>query len=51
MLDGGHEVTLYAITIHPHQPISLELSPEIADAAKVAVYQILAELAGAQAAA
>ena len=51
MLDGGHEVTLYAITIDPHQPISLELSPEIADAAKVAVYQILAELAGAQAAA
>ena len=51
MLDGGREVTLYAITIDPHQPISLSLSPEIAHAAKVAVYQILSELTNAQAAA
>ena len=33
MLDGGREVMLYAITIDPHQPISMSLSPEIADAA------------------
>jgi hydrogenase maturation protease len=51
MLDGGREVTLYAITIDPRQPISLSLSPEIADAAKVAVYEILAELTSTQAAA
>jgi hydrogenase maturation protease len=51
MLDGGREVTLYAITIDPHQPISLSLSPEIAGAAKVALDRILAELAPAQAAA
>ena len=49
--DEGREVTLYAITIDPHQPISLSLSPEIASAADVAIYQILAELAPSQAAA
>ena len=47
MLDGGREVTLYAITIDPQQPISLELSPEIAAAAEVAVEQIVAELTSA----
>jgi hydrogenase maturation protease len=51
MLDGGREVTLYAITIDPQQPISMNLSPEIASAADVAVHQILAELAASQAAA
>ena len=47
MLGGGREVTLYAITIDPQQPISLELSPEIAAAAEVAVEQIVAELTSA----
>ncbi len=42
---GGPEVVLYAIAIDPQQPISLELSPEIAQAAQVAVAEILAELA------
>jgi hydrogenase maturation protease len=51
MLDGGREVTLYAITIDPQQPITLSLSPEIASAADVAVHQILAELTPSQAAA
>ena len=45
MLDGGREVTLYAITIDPQQPISLELSPVIKKAADEAVERILAELA------
>jgi hydrogenase maturation protease len=45
MLDGGREVTLYAITIDPQQPISLELSPVIKEAADEAVDRILAELA------
>jgi len=44
MLDGGHEVVLYAITIDPKQPITMELSPEIAVAAASAIEQILAEL-------
>jgi hydrogenase maturation protease len=51
MLDGGREVTLYAITIDPQQPITLSLSAEIARAAEVAVHQILAELAAFQVAA
>src|ERR1039458_5867863 len=51
MLDGGRQVVLYAITIDPRQPISLELSPEVANAAEVAIHQILAELAPSQAAA
>ena len=41
---GGPEVILYAITIDPQQPISMELSEGIAQAAKVAVAVILAEL-------
>jgi len=41
---GGPEVTLYAITIDPRQPISMELSEEIRQAADVAVAEILAEL-------
>ncbi|MGA9070660.1 MAG: hydrogenase maturation protease [Terracidiphilus sp.] len=41
---GGPEVTLYAITIDPQQPISMELSAEIQKAASVAVAEILAEL-------
>lgn len=51
MLDGGREVTLYTISIDPRQPITLNLSPQIAKAAEVAVDQILAELAASQAAA
>ncbi|MGD0683226.1 MAG: hydrogenase maturation protease [Terracidiphilus sp.] len=41
---GASNVVLYAITIDPKQPISMELSPEIAKAAEVAVAEILAEL-------
>lgn len=48
MLDGGREVTLYAITIDPLQPISLELSAEVAKAADEAVERLLAELATSQ---
>jgi hydrogenase maturation protease len=44
MLDGGREVTLYAITIDPHQPITLDLSIEVCNAANVAIEQIMAEL-------
>jgi hydrogenase maturation protease len=44
MLDGGREVTLYAITIDPQQPISLNLSPTVKHAADEAVARILAEL-------
>jgi hydrogenase maturation protease len=44
MLDGGREVTLYAITIDPGQPITLDLSVEARNAANVAVEQIMAEL-------
>jgi hydrogenase maturation protease len=51
MLDGGCEVTLYAITIDPQQPISLNLSSEISCAAEVAIERILAELMPSQAAA
>jgi hydrogenase maturation protease len=42
---GSPNVVLYAITIDPQQPISLELSEVIAQAAQVAVAEILAELA------
>jgi hydrogenase maturation protease len=45
MLDGGREVTLYAISINPQQPISLELSSGIKKAANEAVERILGELA------
>jgi hydrogenase maturation protease len=41
---GGPEVILYAITIDPNQPISMELSEGTARAADVAVTKILAEL-------
>lgn len=44
MLDGGREVTLYAITIDPQQPISLELSPVVKEAASRAVASLLEEL-------
>jgi Ni,Fe-hydrogenase maturation factor len=44
-------VVLYAITIDPRQPISMNLSPEIAAAADVAIHQIVTELGQAQAAA
>jgi hydrogenase maturation protease len=47
---GGPDVVLYAITIDPKQPISMELSPEIAKAAEVAVAEILAELGSGSAA-
>lgn len=41
---GGPEVILYAITIDPKQPISMDLSEEILKAAQTAVTEILAEL-------
>ena len=41
---GSPDVVLYAITIDPQQPISMELSEVIAKAAEVAVSEILAEL-------
>ena len=41
---GSPDVVLYAITIDPQQPISMELSPEIAKAAEMAAAEILAEL-------
>jgi hydrogenase maturation protease len=41
---GGPDVILYAITIDPQQPISMELSEVIAKAAEVAIAEILAEL-------
>jgi hydrogenase maturation protease len=47
---GGPDVVLYAITIDPQQPISLELSEVIAQAAQMAVAAILAELASSSAA-
>ena len=45
MLDGGREVTLYAISIDPIQQISLELSSVIKKAANEAIERILGELA------
>lgn len=44
MLDGPHEVVLYTITIDPLQPISMNLSADVFQAAAVAVHQILEEL-------
>jgi len=44
MQGGTREVTLYAITIDPRQPIAMDLSPQCAKAAQVAVQEILAEL-------
>ena len=44
LLGGEREVTLYAITIDPKQPILMEMSRDIAKAADEAVERILAEL-------
>ncbi|MGA3129688.1 MAG: hydrogenase maturation protease [Terracidiphilus sp.] len=44
MQGGSRDVVLYAIAIDPRQPISLGLSPEIAQAAQEAEQRILAEL-------
>lgn len=44
MQTGQRDVILYAITIDPHQPISMELSPAGKTAAVQAVDKILAEL-------
>jgi hydrogenase maturation protease len=44
MQSGEREVILYAITIDPHQPISMSLSPTGARAAARATEQILKEL-------
>jgi hydrogenase maturation protease len=44
MQGGSRDVTLYAITIDPRQPISMELSPAGKRAATEAVERILAEL-------
>jgi hydrogenase maturation protease len=46
MQGGSREVVLYAITIDPHQPITMSLSAEGGKAAQVAVERILAELMG-----
>ena len=47
MQGGTREVTLYAITIDPQQPICMSLSEECAAAAAEAERQILAELTAA----
>ena len=44
ILGGNCDVVLYAITIDPHQPISLDLSPVVAKAADETVERIVAEL-------
>ncbi|MGB0065071.1 MAG: hydrogenase maturation protease [Terracidiphilus sp.] len=44
MRGGTREVVLYAITIDPRQPISMDLSLEMAGAVKEAEERILAEL-------
>ncbi len=44
ILGGECDVVLYAITIDPHQPISLNLSPAVAKAADETVERIVAEL-------
>jgi hydrogenase maturation protease len=44
MQDGSRDVTLYAITIDPHQQISMELSPPCSQAAAETVDRILKEL-------
>ena len=48
MLDGSPEVILYAITIDPRQPITLDLSVEVRLAAQSAIEQIATELATAE---
>ena len=47
MQGGGRNVVLYAITINPVQPISLELSDELAPVVDRVVEQILADLRNA----
>lgn len=47
MQSGEREVVLYAITIDPKQPISMELSEQCAKARDEAVQRIAAELNGA----
>ena len=44
MQGGNRDVILYAITIDPHQKISMELSPAACMAQEEAVARILAEL-------
>ena len=44
MQSGEREVVLYAISIDPKQPISMELSPALAASAEEAVRRILGEL-------
>jgi hydrogenase maturation protease len=44
MQGGNRDVVLYAITIDPHQSISMELTPAGKKAAEEAVARILAEL-------
>ncbi len=44
MQSGEREVVLYAITIDPKQPISMDLSPALAKAAEEAVRRIVEEL-------
>ncbi|HEY1254361.1 MAG TPA: hydrogenase maturation protease [Terracidiphilus sp.] len=44
MQGGSPDVILYSITIDPQQPISMDLSGEIKNAADQAVAEILAEL-------
>lgn len=44
MQGGSREVILYAITIDPQQPISMDLSETVLAAAKVAQFQIREEL-------
>jgi hydrogenase maturation protease len=44
MQGGSRDVVLYAISIDPHQPISMDMSPTGAKAAEEAVQRILAEL-------
>jgi len=41
---GGPEIVLYAITIDPHQSISMDLSPGASQAAEETVERILAEV-------
>ena len=41
---GNHEIVLYAITIDPHQPIRMSLSPGAEEAVAVATRMILEEL-------
>lgn len=47
MLNSTRDVVLYAITIDPQQPITLDLSAEVRRAAEQAIEQIAAELAAA----